>query len=115
MGDKLLTIIDRAGWAVIVVAHDDGSRFAYTVGLTLKRLPELCLSCPATEQGVSMLNDLAERQIRVGGFDPGQVTEAAGRPVRLDRCADLEPMILVRELCDGSTTAPTALAATVLN
>ncbi|UKD50922.1 DUF4262 domain-containing protein (plasmid) [Amycolatopsis sp. FU40] len=112
---KLLEIMDRDGWGVIVATDYDGSRFAYTVGLTLKQLPELCISCADAEQGQSVLNALAARQIDDGRFAPGQVTQVEGRSVRLEPNTDLGPMILVRKMFGGNSTAPAALAVTFLD
>lgn len=112
---KLLEIIDRDGWGVIVVTDDDGSWFAYTVGLTLKQLPELCISCADTEQAQTVLNALAVRQVQAGRFAPGQVTQAEGRSVRLEPSTDLGPMILVRKMFGGNSNELAALAVTLLD
>lgn len=100
----LTDLVARHGWAVQGLT--DGSLF-YTVGLTLRGLPELVLTDEAGGAGegagsaghlaAAVLNELARRQVAAGAFEPGQLTEVRGQRVRVAE-QDVEPLVLARKL-----------------
>lgn len=71
--DQLLAefqeVIDREGWAVIVVPDDGtvGRTLGYTVGLTVKGLPELVMMGPLNPMVIyGLLNEAAEMELKEG-------------------------------------------------
>lgn len=105
---QLRALIAEHGWAVVGVEHDFVP-FAYTVGLTEKGLPELLLEGigPMTG-GQAILNELAERQIKAGAFEDGQVTQAEGRQLRIEPLHTLIKLKGVTGLYKRHQPAPTA-------
>jgi hypothetical protein len=111
---QAMEVIDRVGWTVIATGDKAGAPFAYTVGLYLKRLPELHIAGRDQDVAQRMLNELARRQIQAGAFEPGQVTSAAGCVMRLDKIWNLGPLVMVRKFFGDDRPAPTALTAVIM-
>lgn len=107
---QVMDTIDRNGWAVIVAPDSDGLIHGYTVGLTFHRVPELHVQGVRPEKTHETLNSLAERHIKGDPFTAGQLTQAAGRHVKLEAMPDLGPLNMVRALFgDNDPVPPTAL------
>jgi hypothetical protein len=108
---RLMHLIDTEGWAVIGTSKGGLVPIAYTLGLTFLRVPELYVEGLDIETATLVLNDLAARQRKAGSFDPGQLTQAGGRMVRLIERPDLANMPYVRMFFgDGKPIPPRALA-----
>lgn len=107
---RLMYLIDTEGWAVIGAEKGGLVPIAYTVGLTFLRVPELYVEGLGIETATLVLNDLAERQRQAGSFDPGQLTQAGGRMVRLVERPELTNMTYVQMFFgDGKPVPPRAL------
>lgn len=107
---EIMSMIESVGWAVIGVQGKPG--FSYTVGLTMKKLPELYVADLPTGQAHRVLNALGKRQYRSElAFDAGQ--EAIlddGSRYRLDKLWSLGALVVLnRFFGDGIPARPTAL------
>lgn len=72
---KVQSAIDAHGWAVQAVApatDDDGAPFAYTVGMTVRSLPELLIYGLPSEVATVVLNAAGARMGEDGPLQDGQ-------------------------------------------
>jgi hypothetical protein len=93
---KVRWTIEQKGMAIVPISA--APPFAYTVGLSLKALPELhVVGLSPVDAGV-LLNELADRQRRAGAFENEQITEVNGQQWRLEAMDDLKPLMFVRNL-----------------
>jgi hypothetical protein len=103
----LMHLIDTEGWAVVGTNKGGLVPCAYTVGLAFLPVPELYGEGLGIEMATVVLNDLADRQRKAGAFEPGQLTEAGGRPLRLVDRPDLADLPYVRLFfSDGKPALP---------
>ena len=68
-------LIDKYGWAVMYVAPragESGCRFAYTVGLTARDLPEFAIAGLDHDLSIEVLNDVAGQAVSGTVFSHGQ-------------------------------------------
>jgi hypothetical protein len=69
----MLGLIDRHGWAVQGVERDKlYAPFAYTVGLTMRGLPELAITGMELATATGLLNELADEFVHLGLPAPGE-------------------------------------------
>lgn len=111
--------IDENGWSVIGTTNPLGVPFAYTVGLTFYRAPELYLDCATTGVAIpeahGLLNALATLQRDVGPLKPGRMLPVGARVVLLIEQKDLTPLVMVRHIFgDGVPVPPTALSVEIV-
>jgi len=80
--DYLRGMIGRFGWAVQGV-HGDKiySSWAYTVGLTPYRRPELVVTGMRLAEATGLLNDVADHVVHAGPPKPGERIPLAGGPL----------------------------------
>lgn len=100
--DQFVEGVCEHGWMVQGVFpttdEPDAAPFAYTVGLALKQLPELIVFGLGHQTAGLILNDLAQRQIERGPYQPG------------DELADVTPdyrtrLLAVRDSSEHLTMA----------
>jgi len=71
--DHMAGIVEDCGWAVQFVERDrDHPPFAYTLGLTLRGLPELVITGLPAQHAAHVLNGEADRVIVDGVPQPGE-------------------------------------------
>lgn len=107
---RTMKTIEEHGWAVFGIESNPG--FAYTVGLTFHRVPELHIAGLDVDHATRILNTLARRQVDSGlPFEAGQATTPVdGMALRLDKLWNLKDLVMVRKLFgDNKPARPTAL------
>jgi hypothetical protein len=112
---QVIDLLDGTSWATVAIPGDPP--YLHTVGLTLMRLPELHIrltDVSAATASMAMLTELSRRQVDTRlAFEPGQVTAAHGRPVRLDP-HPVDELHLVTRYFGDHDPAPTAMTVTRL-
>jgi hypothetical protein len=109
---ELQSMIDEHGWAVIGVyptVHDDGVPFAYTVGLTAKKLPELAIyGLGDPVNSAVILNTVAQRMIDRGELRGGERLEgvlAEGFTLAVLDMGDVSDLTAVQRFYGGIPAA----------
>lgn len=72
---KIMSIIEDVGWAVQGVLNDDGSGFAYTVGLSPAGFPEIITFGIPMGIAQPILNELAQRMLNGVMLTAGDVLD----------------------------------------
>jgi hypothetical protein len=86
--DSIEHSIQEKGWTMVgssMEADCDGDGdFSYTLGLHKRRLPEIITGglCGCSH---TVIGTLAERQLKAGAFEDGQITQIHGVIVQLER------------------------------
>ncbi len=100
--DTLLGTIERYGWALQYVQHDDARwSYAYTVGLHRHGLPEIVVAGLPPDQSWPVLNDVAGRSTsRPNPVQPGAVLTdvIAGFSLRVASLDDAGALTRAREV-----------------
>ena len=111
--------IDEHGWTVVGTITPLGVPFAYTVGLTFHRIPELYLDCATTglssDEAPHLLNALAVLHREAGGLKPGPMFPVGEHLVMLIEQRDMTPLAMARAIFgDGVPAHPTALSVEIV-
>lgn len=103
--DDLRGEIDRDGWALeYVQAHDPRRSYGYTVGLTLRDLPEFVISGLPAPVAWSVLNDVAGAATAGHVPSPGDVLTRPGQrsSLTVEAVEDVAHLTRIRELLGPS-------------
>ncbi len=104
--DTLLGTIERYGWALQYVEHEDQRwSYGYTVGLHRHGLPEVVVAGVPPEQSWPVLNDVAGRSTsRPNPVQPGAVLTdvVAGFALRVAALADAGALTRACDVAGGA-------------
>jgi hypothetical protein len=102
--DELVGLIERHGWAVRMVAPrlgEEGTVFAYTVGLTAIGHPEIVEQGLPNDIGQSFLNIVGEEVRKGRRFEAGSIVtdlSEGGQPVAFLRVDDTSGLTAVERI-----------------
>ena len=106
--------VQEDGWALVgsytdIGTEEDGS-FTYTIGLHKRDLPDVITHglCGCSD---AVVHALAERQLKAGAYEDGQITQVGGTMVRLRRWPYTAHLRLLNEYYRHFSKRPTLLLA----
>lgn len=89
---RIRDMVDRLGWAVQYVGGDDATPFAYSIGLTKRKLPEVLLIAPVDpDTTYAIINGIAQAFIaNAETAQPGILHEILEVPIELRLVTNVE-------------------------